>query len=367
VAHLEWGGKRPPGERPRRPARRLERHGAGAATAPWRDRVYRGDNLDVIEHLRADPSVNEKVRLLYIDPPFGSGADYRQYGDRWQGDAYLQFMYERLAAMRELLAPDGSLVVHCDTHRAHHLRCLLDEVFGAGRFVNEVVWYYPNKIQGNIRALANNHDVLLRYRAGSRHVFQRIEEERDRAIRINARYWDAARNAFATRRDASGKILYIERAHRLIDDVWIVPAVSSSESKRAGFETQKPEDLLERVVLSCSQPGDLVADLFLGSGTTGLVARRLGRRFVGCDVSTVAVRLAVARLTTQSSPLDVWELRTVPKPSRLSDVPAPTTAARSARAGAGEPGGGRCAAAAPRRAPNRPGRRARPGPRGAAQ
>jgi DNA modification methylase len=332
---LSWVGKHPLRELPVFPAQEVERfalEGGTTSAVDWSDwpakfpqggLLFHGDNKEVLAHLIAN-GFRGKVDLVYIDPPFDSGADYVrrvslrgpkgtaqldgegytlgeqiQYTDIWANDAYLQFMYERLLLLKELLSPTGAIYLHCDWRRVHHLRLVMDEIFGADNLLNEIVWYFPNKIQGNVNRFATNHHNLLWYaknKDAGQYLFSRIEEERDRAIKVNRRYWDSATGTFATLRDDEGNVVYAERSERMIDDVWIVPAVSSAEGKQDGYPTQKPDELLERVIISSSQPGAIVLDCFAGSGTAAVVAQRQGRRWIACDINKGAIQTTAKRL-----------------------------------------------------------------------
>lgn len=176
---LNWRGKRPFTSTQYYPAQLKEVH--GEEVDGWRNKIYWGDNLQVMSHLLKE--YRGKVDLIYIDPPFDSKIEYKkkikirgksaetdytsfeekQYTDVWTNDEYLQFMYERIILMRELMSTDGVFCLHCDWHKSHYLRSMLDEVFGAESFQNEIIWYYYNKMQGNINRFASNHDVILIY------------------------------------------------------------------------------------------------------------------------------------------------------------------------------------------------------------
>jgi DNA modification methylase len=293
----------------------------------WPDRfdrgglLFHGDNKEVLAHLLAG-GFRGKVDLVYIDPPFDSGADYVrkvqlrgasgsarldgetytlgeqiQYTDIWADDAYLQFMFERLLLISELMSAKSSIYLHCDWRRTGQLRPILDEVFGADNFLNEVIWHFPNKLQGNVNRFATNHNNLLVYaKSRSSYTFHRLEEERDKPIKVNRRYWDAAKGHFATLRDDQGKVLYAERSERIVDDVWVIAAVSSDEGKQLDYPTQKPEELIQRAVIASSNPGDIVLDCFIGSGTTAAVAQKLGRRWIGADINKGAIQTTEKRL-----------------------------------------------------------------------
>lgn len=360
---LTWVGKRPLERVTAFPAQHVETFDpSGAATdaasadARWEDwpegypqggLLFHGDNKEVLAHLLAS-GFRGKVKLIYIDPPFDSGADYVrkvslrgvsgsakiegetytlgeqiQYTDIWANDNYLQFMYERLLLLKELLAEDGSLWVHCDWRKTHHVRCLLDEVFGAAAFADEIIW--KSQTASGMKALANQfsytHETLLWYGKGEQRTFHRqyrpysadYVRKRFRAEDERGRYKDAelqdpSSNTLSRLKSegrlietAGGKLRvkqYLDESPGiLIDSVWTdIPAVNSQAVARTEYPTQKPVGLLERVVAASSNPGDLVLDCFLGSGTTAAVAQKLGRRWIGCDINKGAIQTTSKRL-----------------------------------------------------------------------
>lgn len=175
---LRWAGKRPFTGTSYYPAQLKESYGTD--TDGWMNKIYWGDNLQVMSHLLKE--FRGKVDLIYIDPPFDSKADYKktislrgkkaesdtstfeekQYGDIWTNDEYLQFMYERLILCRELLSDTGSIYLHCDWHKSHYLRGILDEVFGADKFVNEIIWFYPSGSDPS-NCFNRKHDTIFLY------------------------------------------------------------------------------------------------------------------------------------------------------------------------------------------------------------
>ncbi|MBA2557405.1 MAG: site-specific DNA-methyltransferase, partial [Chloroflexi bacterium] len=282
--------------------------------------LFHGDNKEVLAHLLAN-GFRGKVDLVYIDPPFDSGADYVrrvqlrgasgtarldgesytlgeqiQYTDIWANDNYLQFMYERLLLIKELSSPSGTIWVHLDWHRHAQIRLIMDEVFGVDSFTNEVVWWYFNKMQGNVGRFASNHDVLLCYRRGDRGTFHPVSEERPVIVRQLKRVWDPAKASLVNAKDAEGNLVYVESASKLVDDVWRVIALQPADPERLDFPTQKPEDLLALIIGSTSNPGDIVLDCFIGSGTTAAVAQKLGRRWIGADINKGAIQTTEKRL-----------------------------------------------------------------------
>lgn len=259
-----------------------------------------------------------KIDLIYIDPPFDSKANYKkridirgggkaesdassfeekQYGDIWTNDEYLQFMYERLILMRELLSETGSIYIHCDWHKTAYLRCICDEVFGIDRFENELIWHYYNKMQGNINRFASNHDSILFYSKSQTKLFNRIYEKRDEVTKQIKRVWDKDTQKLVNAKDENGKVIYIESDKKAIDDVWRMSMLQPADkTEPVGYPTQKPEKLIERIILASSKPGDLVFDCFMGSGTTQAVAMKLGRRFVGADINLASIQITSKRL-----------------------------------------------------------------------
>jgi len=337
---LSWVGKKPLGRVTAFPAQHIERFDAGAAQqgcplgeADWSQwpkdlqeqglkggLLYHGDNKEVLAHLLAN-GFRGQVKLIYIDPPFDSGADYVrkvqlrgpkgtlkidgedyalgeqvQYTDIWSNDNYLQFMYERLLMLKELLSEDGAIYLHCDPKKGHHLRCLLDEVFGPDAFRNEIVWWYWNKFQGNINRFASNHDLIYCYATGSP-PYEKIKTERAETVMQLARRWDNESKSLVNVRDSEGKVIYIESDEKTLDDVWVMPMLQPADkTENVGYPTQKREETLQAIISSTSNPGDLVLDCFIGSGTTAAVAQKLGRRWIGCDINKGAIQTTAKRL-----------------------------------------------------------------------
>ncbi len=259
--------------------------------------LLEGDALDCARALRRG-----SFDLLYADPPFFTGRPHGDpahpaFDDRWAGDPekYVAWLQPRLAAMRELLAPSGSLFLHLDWHAVHRIKVELDRLFGAERFVNEIIWSYRT---GGVapRHLARKHDTILFYARGPQHKFHALRERSNLAHRYGFA------NA-AVRSDAQGPYRMT-----LLRDVWEIPALRGNGPERVDFPTQKPLELLRRIVALVTDPGDLVGDLFCGSGTTLVAAVESGRRAIGGDVSRTALALAARRLqlirTAAGAPLD---------------------------------------------------------------
>jgi adenine-specific DNA-methyltransferase len=274
----------------------------------WRNKLIWGDNLLVMGSLLKEFA--GKIDLIYIDPPFATGADFSfaaaighqqvAYRDSWKGGAggYLAMMAERLRLIKDLLSPKGTLFLHCDWHVSHLLRAIGDEVFGAENFLNEIVWYYYNKFQGNVKRFASNHDVVLWYRKGVSYQFHpQVEKRSEGNVKQLVRSWDKKKAAIVNAKGADGKVMYRETDERTVDDVWRISMLQPADlTENCGFPTQKPEALLQRIVQTASSPGDLVADFFCGSGTILSVAEKLNRRWIGCDLGRWGIHATRKRL-----------------------------------------------------------------------
>ncbi|MCL6431202.1 MAG: site-specific DNA-methyltransferase [Anaerolineae bacterium] len=393
---LTWVGKRPLRQVTAFPAQHVESYGqAGALSAApelWADwpaayprggLLFHGDNKEVLAHLLAN-GFRGKVRLVYIDPPFDSGADYVrrvtlrgaqgtarfegegytlgeqiQYTDIWANDNYLQFMYERLLLLRELLHDEAGIVgLQCDWRKAHHLRCLFDETFGPDNFRGEVLVRAGTKnVQSQfdeVSALATGHNSILLYSKSSDHRLPKLLERSDRfepgkwdtfwrgTDRPTMRYellgvmpssgqwrWERSRAERAVqayqaylreyadsltldeyylrtlrttgvdldfvRKDENGTVQYYvpPRDYRVLSNVWFDLAYRGAET---GYPTEKHEQPVARLVQWLTNPGDIVLDCFIGSGTTAAVAQKLGRRWIGCDINKGAIQTTCKRL-----------------------------------------------------------------------
>lgn len=277
----------------------------GKADTGWSNRLIFGDNLQaaktLLEMKRAGALMSADgqpgVRLIYIDPPFATdrdfigGDDERAYQDRVVGAAFLEFLRKRLVILRELLSDDGSIFVHLDSKKGHYAKVLMDEIFGERNFKNEIVWHYYNKMQGNVRRFASNHDVIYWYSKSSTHNFAAMKEERlEGTVRQLKRQWDKDSKKVVNAKGEDGKVLYQETDVKSVDDVWRISMLQPADrSQNQRYPTQKPEALLERIISAVTKPGDLVLDAFAGSGTTPAVAEKLGRRWIAIDSGKLAI------------------------------------------------------------------------------
>lgn len=310
---LRWTGKRPYRSTRYYPAQLRESYGdpsVGPDGKPWMNKIYWGDNLQVMSHLLKD--YRGKVDLIYIDPPFDSKADYKkkiklrgkklegdqgafeekQYGDIWNSDEYLQFIYERLVIMNELLSDTGCIYFHCDWHRSHQLRLVMDEVFGADHFVNEVIWHYSGA--GVPKGCwAKRHDNIFLYSKTKQYTFNADEVRTEYAATTVERFSHTINNV-------RGGIDFgpqeLNPLGKYPEDVLDVSIEAPSDNRRTGYPTQKPEALLEKLIRASSNPGDLVFDCFMGSGTTPTMAMKLGRRFIGADINLGSIQTTTKRL-----------------------------------------------------------------------
>jgi DNA modification methylase len=303
--------------------------GQGYPLALPENHLYLGDNLKVMTALL--PEYEGRLDLIYADPPFftnrhypariGRGEDSRRpqdwqlaegYADHWEDiDAYLDFLYPRLALLARLLAPHGTLYLHLDWHADAYARLLLDELFGRERVLNEVIWTYhgPSPIRS---AFNRKHDTILVYTKGEEYTFN--------ADAVREPYNPNTVKTFGTSAKAGfGKVPDLERG-KVPEDWWYFPVVARLHSERTGYPTQKPEALLERILLASSNPGDLVADFFCGSGTMPLVASRHGRRFLACDGTWRAVHTACLRLVDESQPFTVQHTAGTVIPAGKADL-----------------------------------------------
>ncbi|MCL5946998.1 MAG: site-specific DNA-methyltransferase [Chloroflexi bacterium] len=249
------------------------------------------------------------IDLVYIDPPFGTGQVRRlqairtgvgtktrsgfggrtytfdvisahEYRDDMDLDEYLEFLGERLVEIHRVLRPTGSLYLHLDFHTVHYARLMLDEIFGADHFLNEIIWAYDYGGRPQDR-WPRKHDNMLWYAKSDRWVFN--VDGIDRIPYM-------APGLVGPEKAARGK---------LPTDVWWMTIVPTNSRERTGYPTQKPVGLVERIIRASSNPGDLVADFFCGSGTVGVAAKRLNRRFLLVDNNSEAIRITNERLENE--------------------------------------------------------------------
>lgn len=306
---LHWKGKRPFTSTQYYPAQQKENY--GDEVNGWMNKIFWGDNLQVMSHLLKE--FRGKVDLIYIDPPFDSKADYKkkielkgkklendrtsfeekQYTDIWTNDTYLQFIYERIIMTKELLSEKGSIFVHCDWRKVHHLRLILDEVFGNGGdkangagFKNEIIWHYKTG-GATTRYYNRKHDNILFYSKTSNYQYNNIKEK---VIVDKSKGYNPNTEQFI---DEEGNP-YVWVNPR---DIWDIQHINMhDQTTRLGYPTQKPIELVEKMINACTNPGDIVFDCFVGSGTTAEAALNLGRKYIVADINLGAIETTTKRL-----------------------------------------------------------------------
>ena len=324
-AMLYWVGKKPIESVESYPAQLVETVGnAGPLETPsydtlendWSNLLFHGDNKEILSTLLTN-GFRGKVDLIYIDPPFDSKADYVrkvelrgtkskldgeeqtaieqvQYEDIWANDNYLQFMYERLILLRELLSDKGSIYLHCDWHKSHHLRMLMDEVFGADNFINEIAWCYSRPSIAAQKTFTRLHDDIFWYAKSKADFISRVSEVR---IPYSERTMDRNKYAAGGSKYAGGTTE--RKTHeegKIPEDYWYIPMLVGNANENENYPTQKPEELLERIIKASSNEDSIVLDCFIGSGTTAAVAQKLGRRWIGADINKGAIQTTMKRL-----------------------------------------------------------------------
>jgi len=338
---LHWKGKRPFTSTQYYPAQLKENHGEDVNG--WMNKIFWGDNLQVMSHLLKE--LRGQIDLVYIDPPYDSKADYKkriqlrskkitndstsfeekQYTDIWTNDEYLQFMYERLILIRELLSEKGSIYVHCDWHKSHLIRSVIDEIFGSSNFVNHIIWCYAGREMEMNKWNPKHDDILFYAKNVSKFEFYTDEvrdpytENTDKKFKYhdeNGRFQVRGKAIEGSPIDrADGLSIDYETKYPGLTyrqyykggsaprDWWQIPMVNKAAKERTDYPTQKPEKLLEKIILSSTKPSDIIFDCFMGSGTTQAVAMKLGRKFIGADINLGSIQTTTKRLLNVSEDL----------------------------------------------------------------
>jgi DNA modification methylase len=303
----------------------------------WKNLIVQGDNLQFLKtcYLNQDPIIKDKVKgkvkLIYIDPPFATRGDFQakdgedSYSDKIDRAEYVESLRERIMFIHELLANDGCIYVHLDQKMSHYVKCVMDEIFGRSCFLNEIVWKRtsPSSSKARARRFSVDHDTLLFYAKSADYGFnpvygeypeeeieKRFRQKDDRGYYKDAELASYSKETLQRLKDEGKLIVTKSGKYRykiylddikgvLIDSIWSdIPPVNSQASESTDYPTQKPESLLERIMLASSNPGDLVMDIFGGSGTTAAVAEKLGRRWITCDFGKHAIYTMQSRIAT---------------------------------------------------------------------
>lgn len=297
----------------------------------WLNRLCYGDNLLVMQALlNGDPatglpSMRGMIDLIYIDPPYDSKADYRSkitlpgvdvelnptvleqtaYSDTWKDGtvSYLKMMYPRLVLMRELLSDKGSIYVHLDWHVGHYVKLLMDEIFGKDKFVNEIIWNKGFRGTESQRIFQHSHDTILMYSTSKNYIWnQQGQPYKDMSLgRYNQIDENGKRYALIKRTRTNGEVYYgktypNEAGKKINDVIAHIATMASTNRERLGYDTQKPEELINIFIKASSNEDSIVADFFAGSGTTGAVAEKLGRRWIMSDMGKPATMIMRKRL-----------------------------------------------------------------------
>lgn len=276
---------------------------------PCNNLYYYGDNYDLLHNLKRSATAR-KIDLIYIDPPYMSELDYNStvsiggyshnqqvnraaFEDRWPHglDSYLDMMYLRLKLMRDVLTDTGSILVHVDWHASHYIRLLLDEIFGRDNFINEIVWCFSGGSSSR-RYFHRKHDLIFWYARGSGYVY-------------NPQYRPYTQGTVERGLTSiKGDRYRLHEEGALMQDWWtdVNKILSPTAYENLKFPTQKPRDLIKRLIMAASNPGDLAADFFSGSGTLAEVCNATGRNWILCDNSKLALQTCVYRLIRSGSP-----------------------------------------------------------------
>lgn len=310
----------------------------------WINKIIFGDNLQILktlvmnkqEGLLKNEDGTDGIKLIYIDPPFATKQDFstrdeKAYADKLKGAEFLEWIRKRLILIRELLSDDGSVFVHLDWHKSHYIKILLDEIFGEGNFVNEIVWSYKDVGGGrNNPFYKRKHDVIFWYSKTKNYKVNKIARAPLSESTLNRfstlfdsegkitykKFKEQRPNEFATRKK-QGRVpddlneIFLSKDHgRQLEDVWfdINPlrkrATGNKTQETQVYPTQKPEQLLERIIDTVTTEGDIVLDCFGGSGTTAAVSEKMNRKWITCDVGKLSV------YTIQKRILEIENYRT---------------------------------------------------------
>ena len=302
--------------------------------------VIRGECVSACAYLK-DQGI--QVDLVYIDPPFASGADYakkvyirrnpkvaaaiaqaeqeididelkafeeKMYGDVWDKEKYLNWMYENLMAIKSVMSQNSSIYVHLDFNLSHYVKILMDEIFGEENFKNDIIWFYENKPQfGFMKHLPHDYDSILLYTKTEDYVLNHqlvpVKAVQKQAVVS----WDPVLKKRVAKRDENGNIIYEERSEKYMGSVWTLPLIHPLAKERLDYPTQKPETILERILNVSSNEGMVVADFFGGSGVTAAVASKMGRRFIHCDIGVNSIQTVRDRLVADGAAFEVLEIK----------------------------------------------------------
>ncbi len=296
---------------------------SGRQLQGWVNKLIWGDNKLILSSLKNGPLRDEiekqgGIKLIYIDPPFDVGADFSMdieigdntftkkpnileeiaYRDTWGkgADSFIAMIYERLVLMRDLLAEDGSIYVHCDWRVSGYIRAAMDEVFGKNNFLNHIVWTYNTRTMPTPYFARKHNDIFFYARTSGKQIFNVDEVRTELRPESLVQYNKVDEQGRRYKPQSDGGRTYLNELGQPCPDTWDIQILGSRDVERTGYATQKPETLLERIVKASSKEGDIVADFFCGSGTTAAVAEKLGRKWIASDLGKFAIHTTRKRL-----------------------------------------------------------------------
>ncbi|MEG0924601.1 MAG: site-specific DNA-methyltransferase [Anaerovoracaceae bacterium] len=283
-----------------------------------------GDNCGFMKTLIEKENYGGKINMIYIDPPFFSKADYDAvltlnkdkvkhlaYKDSWEtGIAdYLKMLGVRFMLMKDLLSEDGTIWVHLDWHVVHYVKVLLDEIFGEKNFVNEIIWNYKSGGTSK-KHFARKHDTILVYSKSGKYYFAPQKEKS-----YNRGFKPYRFKGVKEYRDDIGWYTMVN-----MKDVWQLDMVGRTSAERTGYATQKPEALLQRIIMSATKEGDICADFFCGSGTLAATSEKMGRKWICCDFGRLAVESTLKRLDSMGSSFRVYEMEPILESKKTGSI-----------------------------------------------
>lgn len=325
---------------------------SGRQQSGWSNKLIWGDNKLVLSSLkngalRQEIEKQGGIKLIYIDPPFDVGADFSMdieigedtftkrpnvleelaYRDTWGkgADSFISMIYERLSLMRDLLADDGSIYVHCDWRVNSHIRIVMDEIFGKSNFNNAIAWHYSGWNKKLSKSYERRHDTILFYSKSENPTFNSYFEPwdskeeyvkaRKQKVRVNAEGREYVLSDAGNGQRIERYLDEVMAQGVVVDDVWDLDKLNNSAKETLGYPTQKPITLLERIIKASSNEGDLIADFFCGSGTTVAVAEKLGRKWITSDLGKFSIHTTRKRLIGVQR-----ELKALDQPYRAFEI-----------------------------------------------
>lgn len=305
--------------------------------------IIRGECISSCAYLKEK---GVKVDIVYIDPPFASGADFAKkvfirrdpklaekiktaeqemvfddlkvfeetmYGDIWNKEDYLNWLYENLQAIKSIMSDTSSIYLHLDFNIGHYAKILMDEVFGEDNFLNEIIWHYENKPQfGFMKHLPHDYDIIFLYVKNKDNYT--LNHQQVPVVKVQKQAvvaWDPDLKKRIAKRDENGDIIYETREEKYMGSVWTLPLIHPLAKERVGYATQKPEELLKRII-KISSPKDkkcIIADFFGGSGVTAKVANELGHNFIHADIGINSIQTTRDRLKANKTSFVIKEVK----------------------------------------------------------